>query len=227
MDALLTQPFLTSLLFGAVTAGMPLLLAGLGEQISEKAGVLNIGIEGMMLAGAYAGFVAAYYSGSFALGFLAGAARRHGGGVAGGAALHPPRPQPDRHRHRAHARRRGADRPAPLCPVQPHLSAACRGAGAGHPRPRRHPGARARACSATIRWSISRSCWCSALAWLFRATYLGLNLEAAGNKPAALDAAGVDVVRDPLAGGAGDRRARRRRRRLSWPMSGPGSSCPS
>jgi simple sugar transport system permease protein len=33
------------------------------------------------------------------------------------------------------------------------------------------------------------------LAWLFRSTYLGLSLEAAGNKPAALDAAGVDVVR--------------------------------
>jgi simple sugar transport system permease protein len=48
------------------------LLAGLGEQISEKAGVLNIGIEGMMLFGAYAGFVGAYYSGSFALGFLTG-----------------------------------------------------------------------------------------------------------------------------------------------------------
>jgi ABC-type uncharacterized transport system permease subunit len=34
-----------------------------------------------------------------------------------------------------------------------------------------------------------------ALTWLFRATYLGLSLEAAGNKPAALDAAGVNVVR--------------------------------
>src|SRR5262249_23827017 len=72
MEALLTQAFLSSLLFGAVTAGVPLMFAGLGEQISEKAGVLNIGIEGMMLFGAYTGFVAAYYSGSFALGFLAG-----------------------------------------------------------------------------------------------------------------------------------------------------------
>ena len=43
-----------------MTAGVPLLLAGLGEQISEKAGVLNIGIEGMMLVGAYTGFLAAY-----------------------------------------------------------------------------------------------------------------------------------------------------------------------
>ena len=60
MEALLTETFLTALLSGAVTAAVPLLLAGLGEQISEKAGVLNIGIEGMMLFGAYSGFVAAY-----------------------------------------------------------------------------------------------------------------------------------------------------------------------
>src|ERR1700733_15977078 len=72
MSALLTEPFLVSLLYGAVTAGVPLLLAGLGEQVSEKAGVLNVGIEGMMLFGAYTGFVAVWYTGSFWLGFLAG-----------------------------------------------------------------------------------------------------------------------------------------------------------
>ena len=72
MGGLLTEIFIASLLFGAVTVGRPLLLAGLGEQISEKSGVLNIGIEGMMLMGAYGGFVAAYYTESFWLGFLAG-----------------------------------------------------------------------------------------------------------------------------------------------------------
>ncbi|TIN83476.1 MAG: ABC transporter permease, partial [Mesorhizobium sp.] len=64
MTGLFSEVFLSALLFGAVTAAIPLLLAGLGEQISEKAGVLNIGIEGMMLAGAYLGFVGAFYSGS-------------------------------------------------------------------------------------------------------------------------------------------------------------------
>jgi simple sugar transport system permease protein len=73
MDALLTQTFLAALLFGAVTAAVPLLLAGLGEQMSEKAGVLNIGIEGMMIFGAYVGFVAAYQTGSLWAGFAAGA----------------------------------------------------------------------------------------------------------------------------------------------------------
>ncbi|RUY79033.1 ABC transporter permease, partial [Mesorhizobium sp. M7A.F.Ca.CA.001.10.2.1] len=74
MTGLFSEVFLSALLFGAVTAAIPLLLAGLGEQISEKAGVLNIGIEGMMLAGAYLGFVGAFYSGSLWLGFLTGAA---------------------------------------------------------------------------------------------------------------------------------------------------------
>ena len=78
MSALLTEAFLSTLIFGAVTAGVPLLLAGLGEQISEKAGILNIGIEGMMLAGAYVGFVAAYAFDSFSLGFLARRGRGSG-----------------------------------------------------------------------------------------------------------------------------------------------------
>jgi len=47
---------LTSLLFIAVQAGTPLLFATLGEIITEKAGNLNLGVEGMMLMGAVAGF---------------------------------------------------------------------------------------------------------------------------------------------------------------------------
>ena len=73
MEGLFQVPFLTALLAGAVTAGIPLLLAGLGEQMSEKAGVLNVGIEGMMLGGAYAGFLTAISTGSIWLGFFAGA----------------------------------------------------------------------------------------------------------------------------------------------------------
>lgn len=80
MTTLFTEAFLTALVLGAVTAGIPLMLAGIGEQISEKAGVLNIGIEGMMLVGAYTGFLGAWLTGSFWAGFLAGAAG--GAGVA-------------------------------------------------------------------------------------------------------------------------------------------------
>ncbi len=72
MEALLTAAFLSSLLTGAIVAGIPLLLAGLGEQMSEKAGVLNIGIEGMMIFGAYLGFLTAWSAENIWLGFLGG-----------------------------------------------------------------------------------------------------------------------------------------------------------
>jgi ABC-type uncharacterized transport system permease subunit len=78
MDMILSHSFLTSLIAGLVMSGVPLLLAGLGEQISEKAGVLNVGIEGMMLTGAYTGFLGAYQTGSLWIGFLYGI----GGGAA-------------------------------------------------------------------------------------------------------------------------------------------------
>jgi simple sugar transport system permease protein len=59
--------------------GTPVLLAGLGEVIVERAGVINIGIEGVMLTGAFCGFSAGWLSGSPWLGALAG--------MAGGALL--------------------------------------------------------------------------------------------------------------------------------------------
>lgn len=72
MSDLLTETFLTALVAGAVLAAMPLLFASLGETISERAGVLNVGLEGMMLFGAYAAFVVALNTGSVWLGLGAG-----------------------------------------------------------------------------------------------------------------------------------------------------------
>ncbi|TNE66045.1 MAG: ABC transporter permease, partial [Rhodobacteraceae bacterium] len=69
---LFTDTFLIALIAGIAAAGVPLLLAGLGEQLSEKAGVLNVGIEGMMLGGAYLGFYIAWATESTGLGFLGG-----------------------------------------------------------------------------------------------------------------------------------------------------------
>ena len=44
--------FLASLISSVLLAAMPLVLAGMGELITEKSGVLNLGVEGMMLMGA-------------------------------------------------------------------------------------------------------------------------------------------------------------------------------
>lgn len=55
-----------------LSAGTPLLLAAIGIVISEKSGVVNLGIEGIMLVAAAAGFAAAYTSGQAELGFAAG-----------------------------------------------------------------------------------------------------------------------------------------------------------
>jgi general nucleoside transport system permease protein len=194
MTGLFSEAFLSALLFGAVTAAIPLLLAGLGEQMSEKAGVLNIGIEGMMLTGAYLGFVGAFYSASLWLGFLTGAA----GGMAVAlvmvllcvrlglnqivigialtlglegltALLH----------HfqfsRSYPRLPAAERTViPLLsdiPVvgpalfQHHLIVYL---------------------AVALVFVVSR---------IYRRTQLGLNLQAAGDKPAALDVAGIDVIR--------------------------------
>ena len=193
MEALLTQAFLSSLLFGAVTAGVPLMFAGLGEQISEKAGVLNIGIEGMMLFGAYTGFVAAYYSGSFWLGFLAGGI----GGMAVAlfmvvlcirlglnqivigialtlgaegltALLH----------YFQFSRTYPRLSSAPVLPI-PGLS--------------QIPvvGPALFSHNAVVYIGVLLV---AGLTWLFQRSHIGLNLEAAGSKPAALDAAGVSVL---------------------------------
>jgi len=67
-----SEQALTALVAGAILAGSPLAFAALGELVSQRAGVLNIGLEGMMLVGAYAGFVAAYHGESEWLGFGAG-----------------------------------------------------------------------------------------------------------------------------------------------------------
>jgi simple sugar transport system permease protein len=72
MEDLFTETFLTALVAGGVLAAMPLLFASLGEMVSEQAGVLNVGLEGMMLAGAYGGFVVAVETNSTWLGLGAG-----------------------------------------------------------------------------------------------------------------------------------------------------------
>ncbi len=63
---------LTALLQAGIHQGAPILLVILGEVICERSGNLNLGLEGMMLAGALFGFMGTFYTGSLAVGCLAG-----------------------------------------------------------------------------------------------------------------------------------------------------------
>ena len=77
MDLSAINPIL--LLASLMVAATPILLAAIGELVVERAGVLNLGVEGMMITGAVCGFIVATATGSPWLGFL--------GAAAGGAAL--------------------------------------------------------------------------------------------------------------------------------------------
>lgn len=74
MNYLLEAGFWIPLLAAAVRIGTPLLLAGLGETVAERAGLLNVGIEGMMILGAFFGLFAVYASGTPLVGFATGLA---------------------------------------------------------------------------------------------------------------------------------------------------------
>jgi ABC-type uncharacterized transport system permease subunit len=65
--------FAAVLLATGLLRAVPLVVAGLGEAIAERAGLLNLGIEGMMLSGCFFGFWVAYETESLLLGMLAAA----------------------------------------------------------------------------------------------------------------------------------------------------------
>lgn len=62
---------LQALILTIITASTPLMLTALGELVVERSGVLNLGVEGMMLMGAVCGFAAANISGSAYVGVIA------------------------------------------------------------------------------------------------------------------------------------------------------------
>lgn len=194
-----TQVFWTSVLAGGLLAGVPLMFTALGEAISERAGVLNIGLEGMMLVGAYAGFLGTYYGHSLWLGYLAGigagmfaasfmvvlcvwlgldqivvgiAITLAGEGIT--SVLYQSKfssTQP----------RLGAVQtaPIPLLDRIPVLGKAINGEFPLFSQP------------LVVYLGLALAVL---LTWVFRSTNIGLNLRAAGEKPEALDAAGISVV---------------------------------
>lgn len=64
---------LAPLIAATLNAGTPLLLAAIGVLVHEKTGVVNLGVEGMMLVAAVVGFAVVHATGSYTLGFAGGA----------------------------------------------------------------------------------------------------------------------------------------------------------
>lgn len=78
--ALVDLTFFATLVAASFRIATPILFAALGEAVAESAGLLNVGIEGMMVIGAVIGFLVSFHTGGQWLGF---AAAFLAGGVAG------------------------------------------------------------------------------------------------------------------------------------------------
>jgi len=68
----MTEIFTFALIFSTIRTATPLLLAALGGLFSERAGIINIALEGLMLAGAFTAAAVTHYTGSPVVGLLAG-----------------------------------------------------------------------------------------------------------------------------------------------------------
>ena len=64
MASFFTMNFLTELLLSTVRMATPILLVALAETYSERAGMVNIGLDGIMAIGALVGFLVGYETGS-------------------------------------------------------------------------------------------------------------------------------------------------------------------
>ncbi|WP_062234235.1 ABC transporter permease [Aureimonas sp. N4] len=70
----MNEALIVAIIVAVVTSATPILIAALGELVVEKSGVLNLGVEGMMLIGAVTGFIVSVSTGVPALGALGGMA---------------------------------------------------------------------------------------------------------------------------------------------------------
>jgi simple sugar transport system permease protein len=68
----MSELFTIALIFSTIRTATPLLLAALGGLYSERAGIINIALEGLMLAGAFTAAAVTHYTGSPWIGLLAG-----------------------------------------------------------------------------------------------------------------------------------------------------------
>lgn len=193
MNGLLTQSFLTALIAGSIVAAVPLMFTALGESVSERAGVLNIGLEGMMLLGAYLGFLGAYELHSMWLGFLTGIA----GGLIGAVVM------------AVLSVGMGLDQIVVgiaitlagegITSVLLQVKFKGTSPGLGNPATVAIPGLSRIPVLGHSLFDQPLLVYLGVgliglMSWVFRSTTWGLNLRAAGEKPESLDAAGVSVL---------------------------------
>ncbi len=73
MNDFFTLPVLLGILYSGIRLATPYLYAAIGETFAQRSGVLNLGVEGIMLMGAYSGFYVGMTTGNLWLGLLAAA----------------------------------------------------------------------------------------------------------------------------------------------------------
>lgn len=65
---MLESAFAIGIVVSGIRLSTPVLFAALGELIAERSGVLNLGVEGMMVMGAFGGFIGTYFTGNIFVG---------------------------------------------------------------------------------------------------------------------------------------------------------------
>jgi general nucleoside transport system permease protein len=72
IEQFISITFLTGFLGSTIRMATPIIIVALGEMITERSGIMNLGIEGIVWIGAFTGFAATVLTGSLAMGFLVG-----------------------------------------------------------------------------------------------------------------------------------------------------------
>ena len=173
-----------ALLFSAIRLATPLLLAALGGLFSERSGVINIGLEGLMLAGAFTAAVTTHYSGNPWVGLLAAILAGIGVALIHAVACI---------RYRADQVVSGTAINILFLGVPALLSGAMfasTGATPQIPKEQLLPYA-----PIILAFALVPATW-----WVLNRTPFGLRLRAVGENPEAADTAGVDVARIRYAG---------------------------
>jgi simple sugar transport system permease protein len=180
----MSQILLVSFLFSAVRLATPLLLAALGGLYSERSGVINIALEGLMLAGAFTAAVVTHYSGNPWVGLLAAIlAGTFVAAIHGVACI----------RYRADQVVSGTAINILFLGVPALLSGALfESTGA---TPQIPQGQLLPLAPIVLAFALVPATW-----WVLYRTPFGLRLRAVGENPEAADTAGIDVARLRYAG---------------------------